>query len=193
MPNVFSNIAKIGISIIQNRTFFGGGCYMNKIFYYIMCMKKFFVFVLTATMVVACQSRKEPVATMELQEEGISGDTLVSVYEGWAESQDGSSVLYDLMILTPENGGDVSYEMMMTYYDPVTKQDTSILTPAMLVVEEGTMSQQPDSVIRFSGKNGEKVSLWVRGDSMLVMKGHEIKKDLKKIKDKAEHVLKRMK
>ena len=39
-------------------------------------MKKFFVFVLTATMVVACQSRKEPVATMELQEEGISGDTL---------------------------------------------------------------------------------------------------------------------
>ena len=156
-------------------------------------MKKFFVFVLTATMVVACQSRKEPVATMELQEEGISGDTLVSVYEGWAESQDGSSVLYDLMILTPENGGDVSYEMMMPYYDPVTKQDTSILTPAMLVVEEGTMSQQPDSVIRFSGKNGEKVSLWVRGDSMLVMKGHEIKKDLKKIKDKAEHVLKRMK
>ena len=87
-------------------------------------MKKFFVFVLTATMVVACQSRKEPVATMELQEEGISGDTLVSVYEGWAESQDGSSVLYDLMILTPENGGDVSYEMMMTYYDPVTKQDS---------------------------------------------------------------------
>ena len=138
-------------------------------------MKKFFVFVLTATMVVACQSRKEPVATMELQEEGISGDTLVSVYEGWAESQDGSSVLYDLMILTPENGGDVSYEMMMTYYDPVTKQDTSVLTPAMVVVEEGT------------------VSLWVRGDSMLVMKGHEIKKDLKKIKDKAEHVLKRMK
>ena len=97
------------------------------------------------------------------------------------------------MILTPENGGDVSYEMMMTYYDPVTKQDTSILTPAMLVVEEGTMSQQPDSVIRFSGKNGEKVFLWVRGDSMLVVKGHEIKKDLKKIKDKAEHVLKRMK
>ena len=58
-------------------------------------MKKFFTLILAATCVVGCQSRKEPVATMELEEQGVAGDTLVSVYEGWAESQDGASVLYD--------------------------------------------------------------------------------------------------
>ena len=115
-------------------------------------MKKFFTLILAATCVVGCQSRKEPVATMELEEQGVAGDTLVSVYEGWAESQDGASVLYDLVVLTPPDGGDISYEMMMSYYDATRKQDTTVLTPALLVVEEGTMAQQPDSMIQFTGK-----------------------------------------
>ena len=156
-------------------------------------MKKFFTLILAATCVVGCQSRKEPVATMELEEQGVAGDTLVSVYEGWAESQDGASDLYDLVVLTPPDGGDISYEMMMSYYDATRKQDTTVLTPALLVVEEGTMAQQPDSMIQFTGKNGERVSLWVRGDSLLVMTGHDIKKEWTKVKDKAAHVLKRVK
>ena len=159
----------------------------------IVMMKKCFVFVLTVATVVACQSRKEPVATMEVEEQGLVGDTLVSVYEGWAESQDGTSVLYDLVVTTPPNGGNISYEMMMTYYDATTQQDTTVLTPALMVVEAGTMSQQPDSLIQFNGKNGERVSLWMRGDSLLVMAGHDMKSDWKKLKDKTAHVLKRVK
>ena len=81
----------------------------------------------------------------------------------------------------------------MSYYDATRKQDTTVLTPALLVVEEGTMAQQPDSMIQFTGKNGERVSLWVRGDSLLVMTGHDIKKEWTKVKDKAAHVLKRVK
>ena len=48
-------------------------------------------------------------------------------------------------------------------------------------------------MIQFTGKNGERVSLWVRGDSLLVMTGHDIKKEWTKVKDKAAHVLKRVK
>ena len=159
----------------------------------VVMMKKFFAFILTAATVVACQSRKDPVATMEVEGQGLVGDTLVSVYEGWAESQDGTSVLYDLVVMTPPNDSNVSYEMMITYYDAAAQQDTTISTPALLVVEAGTMSQQPDSLIQFNGKNGERVSVWMRGDSLLVMAGHDMKNDWKKLKDKAAHVLKRVK
>ncbi len=151
-------------------------------------MKKYFFLFVIPLLAVACHSKKENVVQIETQSQTISNDTLVSVYEGWAEAADGQTVLYDLVVLTPMNGGDEIYEMVMTYTDSATGQDTSVTTPAMPAQLPADVVEEYDELLIFSGKNGENMSLWERGDSMLVVIG----KDIKKVGDKAVHALKRI-
>ena len=149
-------------------------------------MKKFFPLLLVPLFVVACHSRQEK--TAQAESPSATNDTLVTVYEGWAESSDGQAVLYDLLVLTPLNGGDELYEMVMTYTDPQSGRDTSISTPAQVAQVPDDVVEEFDEVIFFTGKNGEELSLWERGDSMLVAVG----RDIKKIGDKTIRVLKRL-
>ncbi len=149
-------------------------------------MKKFFLLLLAPALLAACHSRQQQGESVSLQAETMVNDTLVTIYEGWAESADGQAILYDLFVLTPMNGGDEVYQMVMSYTDSATMADTSVMIQAQVMPVPGMPA---DTLIVFTGKNGEDVSLRARGDSMLVAMG----RDIKKFGHKAAHVLHRLK
>ena len=150
-------------------------------------MKKLFLLLLAPALLVACHTRQQQSESVSLQAEAMVNDTLVTIYEGWAESADGQAILYDLFVLTPMNGGDELYQMVMSYTDSATMADTSVMIQAQVMPVPAGMPA--DTLIVFFGKNGEDVSLLARGDSMLVGMG----RDIKKFGRKAAHVLHRLK
>lgn len=151
-------------------------------------MKKFFLLLLAPALLAACHSRQNA-RNVAVEAQTVVNDTAVSIYEGWAESLYGQAVLYDLLVLTPLNGGDEVYQLVMSYTDSATMTDTSIMVPVQMLVMTGIVGMQNDTLIVFNGLEDEEVSLWSRGDSMLVGSG----RDVKTLNHKTAHVLHRLK